>query len=136
MKNRDELAAYLSAVAAGLENAELTNLDFDKLRLALRESIPLLTGDEELRNELALLRDDYTARTTGMLKAIAAVSRRRSGISETLDVIDKLPSLSTADLIAAYRRASARFRDAFPTSFGRPTPSRSRRPLREVSVYK
>lgn len=136
MKNREDISVYLTGVAETLKQEAIVNLDFDALQEALRESVALLGREEGLRQELALLRDDLVARTAGMLKGVVAVGRNQSRSSETLIEIESLSLLSAADLITAYRKAAARYRDAFPASFRNLAPYHGRRPSRELSDYK
>jgi hypothetical protein len=136
VKNRDELTASLSTAVARLEQEDLTTLDFDELRRTLGAAASRMAATDDLTVELAVLRDDYIARITGMLKAVAAVSRREDRIAETLVTVDALPTLSADKLVAAYRTASAQFRDAFPTSFGRLTGSPRRQRRDTLTDYK
>jgi hypothetical protein len=71
-----------------------------------------------LAAELALLRADYINRIAGMTKAIAAVERSREKIGGAIDLVEQLNGFTSSELIDEYRRVTARFRSAFPTSFG------------------
>jgi hypothetical protein len=67
---------------------------------------------------LELLRSDYLSRIAGMVKAIAAVERSNDKASEAVVYLENLNGMSAGELIEEYRRTSARFRSAFPTTFG------------------
>lgn len=136
MKNRDDLATRLSAAVMRLENEELAVLDFDELRGTLQEAANRLDASKEGGDELAVLREDYIARIAGMVKAIAAVNRRGSGLAETVELIERLPTLDAESLVSTYRRVTARFRDAFPASFGNLSLSPRPRPHDTLTDYK
>lgn len=136
MKNRDDLATRLSAAVMRLENEELAVLDFDELRGMLQEAANRLDVSTAGGDELAVLRDDYIARIAGMVKAIAAVNRRESGLAETVELIERLPTMNAESLVLTYRRVTARFRDAFPTSFGNFSLSPRPRPHDTLTDYK
>ncbi len=101
----------LTDLKTALRSDDLTRLDFDRLADWLDTSARLQAEHESLRH-------DYLSRITGMLKAIAAVDRTNDRHPAILATIESLPSMSTAELLTCYRHAAARFRDAFPTSFG------------------
>ena len=69
-------------------------------------------------SELELLRADYLSRIAGMVKAIAAVERSHDKATEAVGYLLNLNGMSAGELIEEYRLTSARFRSAFPTSFG------------------
>jgi hypothetical protein len=73
---------------------------------------------EKAESELELLRSDYLSRIAGMVKAIAAVERSNDKAAEAVPYLENLNKLSAGELIEEYRRTSARFRSAFPTTFG------------------
>ena len=73
---------------------------------------------EKTESELELLRSDYLSRIAGMVKAIAAVERSNDKASEAVVYLENLNGMSAGELIEEYRRTSARFRSAFPTTFG------------------
>lgn len=93
-------------------------VDFDRLKEWLKHSARLAEEVEHLRTEMTVLRQDYLQRIGGMVKAIAATERRPESWESALAYLEGLPTLSAEELIGAYRKVSARFRDAFPASFG------------------
>ena len=109
----------IRAESGKLAPENLGRLDFDELRDLLDTQAETLGQVGRDREELAVLRRDLTARIAGMAKAIAAVSRQRERIRQAAEYVERLDEKSAADLIAEYRLVSVRFRDAFPTSFGR-----------------
>jgi hypothetical protein len=117
LSQKDELSELKAACTA--EN--LLQLDFDRLRAALKEQLELLAAHEASIAELEHLRRDYIERITAMAKAIAAVSRRKESLSDVAEYIMSLSTLPAQQLIEHYRLTRARFREAFPTSFGRLT---------------
>ena len=77
-----------------------------------------LSVEAELVEQHARLRDDYEKRIGGMIKAVAAVDRKRDGWEEALALAEELPALSVEKLLKTYQRVAARIRDSFPGSFG------------------
>ncbi len=73
---------------------------------------------QRAESEFGLLRTDYLNRIAGMVKAIAAVERSHDKATEAVGYLENLNGMSAAELIEEYRRTSARFRSAFPTTFG------------------
>ncbi len=134
MENLDTIDRELKEVVALLDERALPEVDFDRLRIRLADLAEHGHQLSEMDQELAFLRDDYIARIAGMTKAVAAVGRRQGDVARMLEDVEALPTLSAADLVAAYRRAAARFRDAFPTSFGPLKATRTG--LREPHQYK
>jgi len=116
--NRKEHGNYAKELVSLLTEDNLAFIDFDRLRNWLGEIAPVLDEVVQLREEVELLRRDYIGRISGMMKAIAAVKRHPDGWETALTYIETLPSLSAAELIEHYHKTTARFRDAFPTSFG------------------
>jgi hypothetical protein len=116
-RNEADLA-YIAELHDALAAEAVTAIDFDRLRLWLQELAGALPELFRAREESRLLRDDFTDRISGMLKAIAVAEPGQKPISEASEIIDHLATSGAADLIDCYRRISARFRDTFPTSFG------------------
>lgn len=98
---------------------------------------PEVTKLSLLESELELLRNDCIMRISGMLKAIAAVKRNHDKAFEVIGYVEKLTEMKSAELIEEYRRVSAGFRNAFPSSFGllRMESGRGSR-LKNPEVYK
>lgn len=134
MENLDTIDKDLKEVVALLDEGTLPEVDFDRLRNRLSDLAEHSCRLATMRDELAFLREDYIARIAGMTKAIAAVGRRQSEAAQLLEDIEALPAMDAAHLVAEYRRAAARFRDAFPTSFGPLKATRTG--LREPHQYK
>jgi hypothetical protein len=109
---------YIQELLGQLQGDQLPLIDFDQLRRWLLASATLLEEAASVRATAELLRKDYEVRIAGMLKGIAAADRKRNGMDEALQVVEQLPSMSGEQLIACYRHTAARFRDAFPASFG------------------
>ena len=100
----------------------MARIDFDELRERLKLIGAQLAARDELAEGHALLRQDCEQRIAGMIKAIAAVDRKRDGWSEAIAQAEELPTLAPARLLETYRRVAARFRDCFPGSFGALSP--------------
>jgi hypothetical protein len=118
LENHNTNGAYAQELADTLAGEHLSVIDFDRLQQWLLDVTPVLKEIDRCRADVALLRQDYIGRIAGMAKAIAAVNRHPDGWERALAYCETLPSLSTGELIEQYRKTSARFRDAFPTSFG------------------
>jgi hypothetical protein len=108
---------FIRHAVACLDDTHLALLDFDILRDHLTSLVDHLDQSEQASSQHALLRSDYEQRIAGMIKAIAAVDRKRGSVEDALARIDRLTTLTTSELIAEYRRVSAAFRDSFPTTF-------------------
>ena len=109
---------YERQLLESLDEQSVSCVDFDRLRDWLRLRAESLEASEASRTELSILRDDYCARIGGMVKAVAAVDRKRDRWSEACDLVERLSEMSTSELVDCYRRVAARFRDCFPASFG------------------
>lgn len=120
MADRDPNVIALTDLIGQLSDENLPAIDFDRLRLSLQQFVACREALSEAERDLQLLRQDYTGRIAGMMKAVAVTARRREAMSEVSEYLEALPQLSAELLVVEYRRASARFREAFPTSFGLP----------------
>ena len=120
MENVKDKIAYLEGVVQLLDDAGMTRIDFDELRERLQELSGVLAALETQAESHALIRQDCEQRIAGMIKAIAAVDRKRDGWNEAVALAEELPTLAPEQLLATYRRVAARFRDCFPGSFGAP----------------
>ena len=109
---------YISGFLTLLADDKVSLIDFDELKKRLADIATALEQSSSQAEQLHLLKEDYTQRIAGMLKAIAVVDRTRSESQQALEFLEQLPSLKAQDLVETYRKVSARFRDAFPTSFG------------------
>ena len=137
MENHNKQSAYVKELVDSLTGDKVSFIDFDQLKEWLAEVAPILDKIDQLREEIGLLRLDYISRIGGMVKAIAAVNRHPDGWENALTYLENLPSLSAGELTEEYRKISARFRDAFPTSFGVALDrKRGADGLKDLSVYK
>lgn len=118
MENVKSEIAYLEGVVRLLDETSLARLDFDELRARLTGVCASLESHGQSAGNHALLRQDYEQRIAGMIKAVAAVDRKRDRWEEAAASVDELPTLTAGELIERYRRVAARFRDCFPGSFG------------------
>jgi hypothetical protein len=109
---------YIERILDSLHENGMSQIDFDQLRQWLIDQRKLLQSTAKDRSEIEILRTDYRKRIAGMVKAMVAVDRKRSAAREALELIESLESMTAAELVACYRKTSARFRDKFPTSFG------------------
>jgi hypothetical protein len=105
-------------LAEQLAAPKLPYLDFDQLRHWLLAASQKCRTANQHEHDLQLLREDYQARITGMLKAIAIAERSRSRLDSLADLIDSLGRMSVEDLILCYRKTGAIFRDHFPGAIG------------------
>lgn len=118
MENDNLSPEYLEKIMNSLNNDELSTIDFDQLGRMLDNLSGQLDDQITAAQELSLIKDDYRKRIGGMVKAIAAVDRKRDALDQALAAISDLQEMSCQDLITCYQRTSARFRDCFPASFG------------------
>jgi len=117
LKDKTDITEYFANLSEQLQEDDLSLIDFDELQKHLKQFSTRREAIDEMAEEYAILHGDYQQRLAGMVKAIAAVDRKRDGYEGALTIIDELPSLSAGDLLRRYRQVSARFRDCFPTSF-------------------
>ncbi len=101
-------------LAEQLAAPTLPNLDFDQLRQWLLAASQKCRTIDQHEHDLHLLREDYQARITGMLKAIAIAERSRNRLDSLAVLIESLGGMSAEDLILCYRKTGAIFRDHFP----------------------
>lgn len=113
-ENRD----YVQELVGQLRSDQLPLIDFDQLENWLARSAKLMDEAFATKQTAELLRKDYESRIAGMAKGIAAADRKRDSLDEALRLVEQLPTMSGEQLVACYRHMAARFRDAFPTSFG------------------
>ena len=116
-KDRD-FAAYLRELAGQFSEESMAAIDFDEAASVLPAAAARLATLESLAADQALLRDHYERRIAGMVKAIAAVDRKRDRLEWAADLVDQLAAMPAAQLLEAYRRVAVRFRDCFPASYG------------------
>lgn len=119
-----------------LAGEKLAEINFDDLIGWLNEVAPLLEGRQAQADDLKLLRQDYEGRIAGMVKALAAVDRSGRGHGDVILSLEELPRLSTSKLIECYRKTAARFRDAFPASYGLAYQSKARVKSARFDDYK
>ncbi len=117
MKENSDLHEYFARLSRQLNENDLSLVDFDVLQERLQQLSEESSVADNLADECAILRNDCQQRLTGMIKAIAAVDRKRDGYETALAAIEELSCLTAADLLKKYRQVAARFRDCFPTSF-------------------
>jgi hypothetical protein len=116
-QNKDD-RDYLGRLLEKLETGSMLKADREALRDRLQAIRDRLEAAETLAGEHACLREEYQQRLGGMVKAIAAVDRKRDRWEEAVALIEELPTLPAERLLQTYRRVAARFRDCFPGSFG------------------
>ena len=116
MEHHNDLTAYLDTTIDQLSLDNLSRLDFDLLKQRLTDVVTRLKTDRTAGAQLSTLRDDYCGRICGMLKAIAAADRTGRSPEGVLAEIESLETMTADDLVRAYRRTAARFRDAFPNT--------------------
>lgn len=109
---------YIAELQASLDERGLSLIDFDRLKQWLKATASRWEQYDRTVSELAVIREDYKQRVAGMVKAMAAVDRKRDGWKQALELIDSLDDMSGRELVEAYRKTAVRFRDAFPASFG------------------
>ena len=118
MANDKSLGDYFQDVSQRLATEAVSLIDFDELSKQLTQAQQVLNSVSQQTEELTTLRRDYEERIAGMAKAIAASEPRKEMSEELLLLCASLETLPTPELLKQYRRVSAKFRDAFPSSFG------------------
>ena len=136
MEKISECKKLLTEAVRSLKGEELSRLDFDRMCANLMDTIDLLEKAGKDLGDLATLRQDYIGRISGMEKAIAIAGRRDGSLKNALTIIENLEILSAEELIGQYVKTQARFRDAFPTSFGLLPSSPTRVRRQNIAEYK
>lgn len=131
--NTKEASVGLCEMLHKLDQAQMPTIDFDQLKEQAQALLVAVEATTSIEQELGILRGDYKARIAGMLKAVAAVSRRPRALEGVLIDIEQLEPLDAESLILAYGRAAARFRDTFRASF---VPAGASNPTVKVQEYK
>lgn len=127
---------YVAVLLDCLDADGMSLIDFDELRDWIEQQLGRNEASETVEAELNCLRDDYQKRIAGMIKAIAVADRKGDRYESALQLIEDLPSMTSAELTDCYRRTSARFRDMFPTSLGQYLTRSNKHNPRDLSVYK
>lgn len=94
---------------------QLSEIDFDALAAWLGEIAPVLHAIQQSAKSLESLRQDYEGRIVGMVKGMAAADRTGRSYEDAISSLEALPQMTGEELVACYRRTSARFRDMFPS---------------------
>ena len=118
MGNDNEVITLVDGILKSLSADEISMIDFDRLGADLGQIRDAMSSMTSAADELACLRQDYQQRISGMIKAVAAVDRKRDRSKDALEMIESLQELEAPELIRCYRTVSARFRDSFPASLG------------------
>ncbi|KAA3634860.1 MAG: hypothetical protein DWP97_06090 [Calditrichaeota bacterium] len=128
---KDKLPDELNRYAELLKSEQIERIDFDKLISLLQESSVHFSNFEDISEQYTTLKEDVIFRIAGMEKAITAVNRKNSDVEELTTLINEIGNLNAEELLKQYRKSQARFRDAFPTSFGVFKDKASKRDLSE-----
>jgi len=137
LEKTDKHSEYIAHLIQTLSDESMSSIDFDHLKVRLGEIGKELALHQDLQEQLQLLRDDYTQRIAGMIKAMAALERKTDAWGDALSLVDSLSSMGASELVDCYRRTAARFRDSFPASFGLlHQPRQCFTGSRDLSVYK
>lgn len=118
MERTESDLAYLERIVAAIDDTELSCIDFDELKEQLQETANRLRVAVTLAGEHAKLREDYEKRIGGMIKAIAAVDRKRDAWEDAATLAGQLSEVDIDRLLELHRQIAARFRSHFPGSFG------------------
>ncbi len=127
---------FIDQLNRTLSDKDMAVIDFDELKKQLDVIGPLLSQADRLRSDYALLHDDLVGRISGMMKAVAAVERSDAGLESIAEYLETLPSMPADELIRQYGRVSARFREAFGTSFANLRAQSGNRQAMEPALYK
>ena len=137
MKKTDQIREYVESLCSQLRRGEVSLIDFDLMNVRLEDVTEALLIHEEMSDDADMLCRDYRDRISGMIKAMAAVSRKSDSWQAALDETEQLGTLTGESLIRCYRKTAARFRDCFPASFGLlPASTRLAASAREVTAFK
>ncbi len=117
-KNESNYQKLIENTIAELTAENFAEIDFDKLIKLLANLKSKINSAIILEENHKILQTDYIARISGMLKAIAVVNHSREKNENILKLIESLSGLDALSLTGCYRKVSAKFREAFPTSFG------------------
>ena len=116
MKENHDLIAASKGLLDNYDKSDLTAINVDELVEWIKSASGLLQEQADQYAELAVLRDDFTSRVSGMAKAIAVTQKHPAALHEAAQFIETLNGMTSEQLVTAYRRLSAKFRGTFPTS--------------------
>jgi hypothetical protein len=114
----DNHKSYIKDLKQKLSGEKLEELDFDRLVVWLDEISQSIDNSNKLETEYNTLRDDISARISGMLKAISAVGKNNKKMKDNLLTIESLNNKNSQELLHEYQKTLAKFKDSFPASFG------------------
>lgn len=136
MKEMNLSPEDVEAICRNLETESVELIDFDSLRKALEETARLYADFSEYLSELEMLKGEYRNRILGMLKANVALKEDVGDLEIIARLSDNLSDISSEELIKAYCKTAARFRDNFPASFKYLTYSNKSSGKRSWAEYK
>jgi hypothetical protein len=116
----------VTELVAQLAEESLVEINLDVIKKTLEQSVDAGSALKQLSEELSVLREDYISRIVGMTKALAVARQTEDALADATHLVEALPAMSAPQLVEQYRRTTAKFRDAFPASFGVLASSRRR----------
>ena len=117
MNARGSLKSEIEQLLESLKDEAIELIDFDRAIEVLGQIQTALNEHNHATEELSVLKQDYRRRLVGMLKAVM-VSRADERDTELAAALaDEDCTIGSTDMIALYKKISARFRDSFPASF-------------------
>lgn len=136
MEKIEKKIKLLQDTINNINESKLPFIDFNNLAAEMENIVELLEALSKGSSEEQLLRQDYIGRISGMLKAVAAVKNNFEMAENIQEIIERLNSSSAEELLKYYRKTSAAFRDAFPTSFALTGKRNSQLSDREIAEIK
>lgn len=117
MNAKASLKSEIEKLLENLKNEAVELIDFDRAIEVLGQIKMALNEHNSATEELSVLKQDYRRRIVGMLKAVMAGRAKESDAELAAALAEDDCTIESTDLIALYRKVSARFRDSFPASF-------------------
>jgi len=124
--HHDTSMISVTELVAQLAEESLVEINLDVIKKTLEQSVDAGSALKQLSEELSVLREDYISRIVGMTKALAVARQTEDALADATHLVEALPAMSAPQLVEQYRRTTAKFRDAFPASFGVLASSRRR----------
>ena len=117
MNNAEKSREQLKEACRQLDTKGIELIDFDDLGRLLARLQDEIDREDDLVAQLNLIKEDYRLRIRGMLRALVVNRPDEDDLQAAASLAGEIGDIDAGQLIQAYRRVAARFRNRFPASF-------------------